>query len=266
MTMNRSLQNWRLPPLLVAGALTAGPAAVAAAESTAGDDWQYAASIYLWGAGIKGETAAGSEVDIGFDTLIQNLNMAFMGAFEARRSQWSFLTDVIYLNVGADGGGKVPVPVAPNSNVRVKVDADVKTKGWVLNLLGGYNLAQSEQGSLDLIAGARYLDLKLDFGLGLGLGPYARSRDISVSGSVWDAIVGIRGYANLNDKWYLPVYLDVGTGQSDLTWQASAGLAYRFGWGDVSLVYRHIDWELESTSQLDNINFSGPLLAAKFRF
>jgi hypothetical protein len=264
--MYRYLPNWSLPPLLCAGALIVGPAPVAARESAEAHNWQFAASVYLWGAGIKGETAAGSEVDIGFDTLIRNLNMAFMGALEVRKSQWSFLTDVIYLNVGADGAGEVPVAAAPGSNLRVKVDADVKTKGWVLNLLGGYNLWQSEQGSVDLIAGARYLDLQLDFGLGLGVGPYAQSQDVSVSGSVWDAVVGVQGQANLNDKWYLPYYLDVGTGQSDLTWQASAGLAYRFNWGDVSLVYRHIDWEFESSSRLDNVNFSGPLLAAKFGF
>jgi len=237
-----------------------------AAEPATDEDWRYSASVYLWGAGLNGETAAGSEVDVGFDTLIQNLNMAFMGTVEARKAQWSFLTDVIYLNVGADGGGEVPIPAAPGSNLTVKLDADVKTKGWVLNLLGGYNLRQTEQGSLDLIAGARYLDLKLDFKLASSSGLVATERERSVSDNVWDAVIGVRGQANLNDKWYLPVHLDIGTGQSDLTWQASAGLAYRFGWGDVSLAYRHIDWEFDSSSRLDNISFSGPLLAAKFRF
>jgi hypothetical protein len=103
-----------------------------AAEPATDEDWRYSASVYLWGAGLNGETAAGSEVDVGFDTLIQNL--------------------------------------------------------------------------------------------------------------------------------------DIGTGRSNLTWQASTGLAYRFSGGDVSLVYRHIDWEFDSSSRLDNIRFSRPLLAAKFRF
>jgi hypothetical protein len=51
--------------------------------------------------GAPGETARGAEVDSGFDTLIKNLNMAFMGAFEARRSKWSAGVDLVYLNVGA---------------------------------------------------------------------------------------------------------------------------------------------------------------------
>jgi hypothetical protein len=264
--MSHYLRRRYLLPLCGASALIAVPSGAHAEDPTDRDDWHYSASIYLWGAGIEGETAVGSEVDVGFDTLISNLNMAFMGAFEGRKGEWSFLADVIYLNVGADGAGKVPVASTAGSDISVKVDADVKTKGWVLNLLGGYNLWRNEQGSLDLIAGARYLDLKLDFDLGLSVGPYAQSRALTASGSVWDGVIGVRGQVNLNDKWYLPYHLDIGTGQSDLTWQASAGLGYRFDWGEVSLVYRHIDWKFASGSQLDNINFSGPLLAATFRF
>ena len=32
----------------------------------------------------------------------------------------------------------------------------------------------------------------------------------------------------LNEKWYLPLYDDIGTGDSDLTWQLGAGIGYRF--------------------------------------
>jgi len=253
-------------PLLCAAAVAVAPLLAEAADPSSADDWRYSASIYLWAAGIKGETAAGSDVDVGFDTLLKNLNMTFMGTFEARKAEWSFLTDVVYLNVGVDGGAEVPVNLASGQVATAKVDADLKTKGWVLNLLGGYNLWQAEQGSLDLVGGARYFDLKLDFGLGVGDGAYATEQKQSVSGRVWDAVVGVRGHANLNERWYLPYHLDVGTGQSDLTWQASAGLAYRFDWGDASLGYRHMNWEFDSDSPIDHMSFSGPLLAAKFRF
>jgi len=252
--------------VLFAVAMSAAATGAWAAPQSGGDDWQYSATVYLWGAGIQGETAGGSKVDVSFSDLISNLNLAFMGAFEARKSRWSALADVVYLNVGADGGGVVPVPVAPDANVRINIKADVKTKGWVINLLGGYNLWQAGNGSLDVVAGARYLDLRLDLGLGLSGPAHARSRDFAAAGSVWDAVIGARGHFDLNRNWYVPYYLDVGTGQSDLTWQASAGLAYRFNWGAVSLVYRHAEWAFDSRSQLDYISFSGPLLAAEFRF
>jgi hypothetical protein len=60
------------------------------------------------------------------------------------------------------------------------------------------------------------------------------------SGSVWDGIVGARGHVNLTEKWYLPFYADIGTGQSKLTWQALGGIGYRFKWFDFTVAYRYL--------------------------
>jgi hypothetical protein len=262
--MRYPLYSYRLAPLIGAALLTAAPLGARAGENDSGDDWRYAATVYLWGAGIDGQTVTGSDVNVSFDTLLDNLNMAFMGAFEARNSRWSMLADVVYLNVGVNDGATVPVQLAPGLSIDAKTS--VKAKGWVLDFIGGYNLWRSPEAALDLLAGARYLDLKLDFGLTLDAGPYWRQRERSASGSVWDAVIGAMGHLDLTPKVYVPYYLDVGTGQSDLTWQASTGLAYRFNWGDVSLLYRYIYWDFGSDGAIDNINFSGPLLAAKFKF
>jgi len=235
-----------------------------AAVAGSADDWRYAGTLYLWGAGIKGETAGGSDVDVSFDTLLSNLNMTFMGAFEARKGEWSAVADVIYLNVGATDSGEVPVPMA--SGVTADVDARVKTKGWVLNLLGAYNLYATDKAGLDLVFGARYIDLELDFDLGVAAGQYNVQRSFSQKGNSWDAVAGFKGRLNLDDRWYIPYYADIGTGESDLTWQLFGGVGYAFDWGDVSLVYRHIEWDFGSDSKIDNINFSGPALAATWRF
>jgi hypothetical protein len=208
--MNQDLLSWSLPPLLCAGALIAGPAPALAEESAQSDDWQYAATLYLWGAGINGQTARGSDVNVNFKTLIDNLNMAFMGAFEARKDKWSMLADVIYLNVEANNSGKVALPVAPD--VDVDMNASVETTGWVLDFIGGYHLWQTPEASLDLLAGARYLDLKLDFSLGLAAGPYTRQRDRSASDSVWDGVIGVKGHFHLNPDVFVPYYVDVGAG------------------------------------------------------
>ena len=63
----------------------------------------------------------------------------------------------------------------------------------MLNLQGGYNLVQSDRASVDVILGARYLDLALDFNLGLAAGQYAVARDIAASQVVWDGILGVQG-------------------------------------------------------------------------
>lgn len=63
----------------------------------------------------------------------------------------------------------------------MKVDTGAKVKGWVVSLLGGYNVRNTERLSVDVIAGARYLDLSLDFDLGLQSQRFGRPIDVSAS-------------------------------------------------------------------------------------
>jgi hypothetical protein len=192
--------------------------------------------------------------------------MTFMGAFEVRKSKWSALADVLYLNVGANEGGKVPVTRPLGVTRGLKVDAGIKVQGWVLSFLGGYNLRDDERMSLDAIACARYLEMKNEFSLGIQGRPFGSPIEVSALGTVWDAIAGVRGRTKLEGSWYLPFLLDVGTGESDLTWQVAGGVGYRFDWGDVNLVYRHMERDFGSSSALDDVSFSGPQLTATFRF
>lgn len=253
-----------LVPVLCASAMSMAPVTALIADSGSEDDWQFKAGVYLYAAGAKSETAFGSDLDISFIDLINNLNMAFMGNAEARKSKWSLAADVIYLNVGADGGGRVPIESAPGISVRV--EADVKLRAWVLGFTGGYRLLQSQRATLDLIAGARYLEMSSFLDTSSRLGPRARSRETGVSGNNWDAVVGVKGDVNLKDKWYAPYYLDVGTGDSDFTWQIAGGVGYKFDWGDAYLLYRYMDWDFESGSKLDNLSFSGPQLGVNLHF
>ena len=77
------------------------------------DQWQYSGAIYLWGADLGGRTLAGSEVEVGFSDLVDNLETGFMGAFEVRKNDWSLLTDIIYLDIGANKTADLSVPVGP---------------------------------------------------------------------------------------------------------------------------------------------------------
>jgi len=71
---------------------------------------------------------------------------------------------------------------------------------------------------------------------------------------------------NLTKKWYLPFYGDVGTGDSDLTWQVLAGIGYKFKWFDVVAAYRYLDWDFDDNPAIDDLNFSGPIVGIKFVF
>jgi hypothetical protein len=239
---------------------------VLAADSASDDKWQYSASLYLWMPGIEGETASGAEIDVDFSTLLDNLNMTFMGMVEARKSKLSLLADIAYLNVGGRKSGSIPIPTPGPGNPSIEVDADVKVKGLIVNLLAGYTVLETETATMDVVGGTRYLNMETEFDANLTAGPIQRPVSESTDDTYWDAVVGIRGRSQLNQNWYLPYHLDVGTGESDLTWQLIAGVGYEFDWGDVAFVYRHMEWEFDDSSALTDINFSGPLLLGTYNF
>jgi hypothetical protein len=84
---------------------------------------------------------------------------------------------------------------------------------------------------------------------------------------LWDAIIGVRGKARLGESgWFVPYYLDAGTGSSALTWQGMAGIGHTFKWGDVLLAYRHLYYDQKGDKLIQDIRFSGPALGATFRF
>ena len=50
----------------------------------------------------------------------------------------------------------------------------------------------------------------------------------TVKPSAWDGVIGARGRIKLGDgHWFAPYYLDLGAGQSDLTWQAFPFLGWQ---------------------------------------
>jgi hypothetical protein len=228
-------------------------------------DWDYTASIYLWAAGIEGTTKDGSSVEIGFEDLLENLNFAFMGTFEARKNDWSLIGDAVHLDVGAGKNGSIPFP-GPGPGT-VDVAADVEVTGWVLNLLGGYTVARTEQSVIDLVGGARYLDVDTALDATATIGPLPpQTRNVRADYTSWDAVVGLRGRTDFGNKWFATYYADLGTGESNLTWQLAGGVGYQFGWGDVTLAYRHMEWDTDKSKAIDDIDFSGPLLAAGWHF
>ena len=74
------------------------------------------------------------------------------------------------------------------------------------------------------------------------------------------------GEYDINEKWYLPFQLDVGGGDSDLTWQVFAAVGYRYENFDLIAGYRHMEWELETDKPLKDISMSGPIIGAMFKF
>jgi opacity protein-like surface antigen len=230
------------------------------------DQWEFTAAFYLWGTDVGGQTIDGSAVEVEFSDLVDILEMGFMGAFAARKNDWSFLTDVFYFDLAASETADLSIPVGP-IQVPVTTTTDFELEGWILHFVGGYELYSERKSRVDLIGGVRYLDLDMDLFLELAsLGP-GQSRTVAESLTTWDGIIGLKGRTALGERWYLPYYFDIGAGESEFTWQAAAGIGFQAGqsW-DLALVYRHLEWDLDSARVIDVLNYSGPTFGVVLRW
>ena len=239
-------------PLVVASLFiifVGAPGNVAAQEAEKEAGWKFAVELYLWGASIGGETTSGSPISVDFRDLTDKLNAGFMGAVAARKGKWTLLADVIYLDVGEN------TTVGPGPGINLGMDLT----GFVVNSGVGYSFVDTEKGRIIVLGGVRYLNLDLD----LALGPL-KGGD---SGSNWDGIVGAKGIYNLTENWYLAGYLDVGTGDSNVTWQGIGGMGYRFKkWFELNAGYRYLSWDFQGQDTLADLNFQGPFAGLLFRF
>ena len=238
--------------------------------------WMFSATIYGFLPDIGGKMSVpvdtgGHSINVDAKTIINNLKFTFMGTLDVHNGRWGAFTDVIYLNVGAN-----------KSNVRtdtiglpVETTADLNfdLKGTVWTVAGEYRIISDPSNKLDVLAGARLFSLKPTLGWSFhgDIGPIpeaSRTGSKELSGTIWDGIIGIKGRYMFGDdrKWFAPYYADVGTGQSELTWQIAGGVGYTFGWGQVFGMWRYLDYNFKSGKPLETMNFNGPMIGVAFQW
>jgi len=161
----------------------------------------------------------------------------------------------------------VPIPVG------VTLNTGMDLKSWIWTLAGSYRVQATAESEMDVFAGARMFTIepRLTYDLSANVGPFVgpgRTGARSVKGKDWNAIAGAKGRAGFgaNREWFIPYYLDVGTGDSQLTWQGIVGIGYRFHWGDVTATYRYLDYNFKSSSKIDDTTIKGPVLGMTLRW
>lgn len=232
---------------------------VFAAGSGSSSEWEYIADIYFWGPQMNIRTTGGQEVEIPFYQILNDLNFAAMTEFGARNEKWSILADVIYMNLNQKNDpGYHTLP----DGTEVSSSNNVKMKSWIVTPTVGYALLNSDAARVEVLGGLRYLWLNL--GIEIDVNDTVVFNKSSTE-SFWDGIIGMRADINLNEKWYLPLYFDIGWGDSKNTWQASAGIGYHFSRFDTALTYRYLDYEFDDIVASDLV-VKGPRLEAVFTF
>ncbi len=269
----RSIHSRRAAATTLLAACLIAPGIAAAGDA---DEWHYRVNLYGFFPEISGQVRApvpgGAEIDVDADDLISNLEIAAMGGFEAQKGKWGMFADVIYMDVGdsisnspAIGQGTVPLPPG------VTADASLDVEAVAFTIAANYRFVSTPSDTVDVFGGARLLDAstELEWRFDTPMGPLPPPQGqgrVKVSRDGWDGVIGAKGQHRFGsrDQWFIPWYVDVGTGESDLTWQASTGIGYRAGWGETFLVWRHLDYDFGSSRQIEDLGFDGPAVGIAF--
>ena len=225
--------------------------------------WDYSATMYGWFPGVTTSVATplGTvESEVGFDEIFDHLDLAFLGAVEARKGRLTLAGDLQYFDVGAEAKPPVGAPTAT---------AEVDSKMLVFGAYAAYAVVDQPDLRFDLGAGLRYIDASFEAKLnGQGSAPAtAFQRD----GGWTDGIIAARVQRQFNARWFGVAYADVGGfgvgDSSDLTWQAFAGAGYRINdkWSAFG-GYRHLSVEREFKGFDVTSEVSGPFLGAQVKF
>jgi hypothetical protein len=259
-----------LPPMA-----SAEPVAISA---TRPDQWQFSAFIYAYYPNIGGKVdfpnGGSSDISVDAKDIYNNLRFGVLGSFEARKGDYGLFSDLIYMDAGAYKDrfhnlsvGHVGIP----ADASASVNFDMKTTIWTM--AATYRLVKADDAALDVFAGARFAELQqeIDWTLNGNIGqiPLAgRAGKLSVKDHAWDGIIGVKGRLAFGPdlKWFVPYYGDIGTGDSDLTWQAMTGLGYAFKWGEVIGGWRYLDYQMKASAAVDSLNLNGPMLGVAFHW
>jgi hypothetical protein len=242
----------------------------AARAADAGDErWRFEFTPYLFAAGVDGETGLfGVEADVKMDfgDIIDQLEMGFMGTFEARRGRWGILLDAVYFELG---GERAQSWQGPGGIGSATGELDVTATMRMYQVSAGYRFG--ERVTVDAIGAARYTAADTDLDLVTttgGLLP-GGTRSVSADGNWWDPVVGARVIVPFAQGWWAVLYGDIGgfgVG-SDLTYQAIAGVGWRFSEHLAAKAgYRYLYQDYEKGTFVWDAAWHGPYLGLGIRF
>jgi opacity protein-like surface antigen len=231
-------------------------ASSAAAEDTG---WNYSLTSYLWTSttGVTAETPTGEtvEAELSFSDALEELDFAFMGAFEARRGKLSLFTDAMYFKLS-------PSQATPGGAYG---SVSVETQMAVISGYAAYRVFEQDDVAIDLAGGFRWASLDSDVNLTAGTLP---AQQFSNTEDWVDPVVGIRLSSQLSERVSATFFADYGGFTDDSsTWQAVATIGYALNdrW-TLRGGYRYMEFEREIDGRDFSLDQSGLLLGATYNF
>ncbi len=221
--------------------------------------WWITSTAYGWLTDVSGDVGIRGykvPVDVGLDDILDNLDFAYMGYTEVGYKKWSLGLDVIYAKLSDDS----TFAVGPLSG-----DASVEQEQALVTTRLQYRAVDNGTLKLDVFTGFRWNYYDVDLHVNTNAG------DIQRSGNEdwFDLIVGARAVAQLGGNWFFHSMGDIGGfgAESDLTWQAVAGIGYQFSPSVSAVVgYRAMGVDYDKGGFLIDTVSHGPALGLSFTF
>jgi len=223
-------------------------------SSATAEDWQFELSPYLWVAANKGESgtsAAAADIDIDFETLIENTDLATMVDISGHKDNLFFFVDFIYLDVLSEESLNLPFQT---------LELSVEITGSIIEAAAGYRLFNKNDFQLFGYAGIRSVDLDVT----------ASIRNELSTGDDWvDPIVGIHTQWKLSDKFQLLNRFEAGGfGEgSEESYLINATLNHKLSdqWA-LKYFYRFLKVDYADNDFVYKMDVTGPGLAATYSF
>ena len=243
--------------ILLTMALPAWARAQGRPTSAMDDQWHFDIAPYFWMPGVRGDVGVANlppvSVDASFSDLLENLDLALLARFQARKNRFGFAADLVWMNLGAQ---------AVDTQV---VDLSVDFRQLVVEGIGFYRVASGGRADnpahLDVLAGVRYLTVRTRL---KGETAGGATFDTSFQDLDWvDALAGVKFRAPLGSKMALLGRTDIAGFGSDLTWNLEGDLAFLVSrhW-TIGAGWRHTDIDYDAGEGIErrlmDVAFTGP--------
>jgi len=246
--------------LIVAALLGASVCGVGEARAQApAEHWEFTIAPYVLMPTMQGTTGIGNlpaiNVDASASEIFSHLQMGAMLYFQAKKGNWSFATDVIYMDLKQD--------LAPDAT-RASGSVTMKQGAWEGFLF--YRFVPKLEIGLGGIGNK--VDASFAAALTGGGAQTAKSKSEN-----WGApVIAMRWTPVNGERWHALLFADYGgTSGSNWTWQVMPSVGYKFSkLFELSLQYRWIGIDYQTGSGADNfeyrMNIFGPQMGFGFRF
>jgi len=213
------------------------------------------------------------DLKVGPSDYLAKINSTVMFDVSARQGLGFVFGDYVYTNLSTSSNivtsitgplGHVTIPV------HISTSSRLASSIWELG--GGFTLAHGHSADLNFFAGWRQFPINLTLGWNATLGQQgliAPSGTVALNRQIGDFIFGLQGKAYFdNSRWYVPYYIDFGTGNQAQSWQGIVGAGYEFPHGQsLLLTYRNLSYYGFAETppiQLQRVSLGGPLLGYRF--